>query len=488
MPPAAAAATAPPLTWTLYGCRYDLNDFIKHHPGGSLALLTGAGTADATQLFEAYHVASPARARAVLASYTPLPEAEGGGTSAPPAATAAPPRGLPPRDPAASAFHEELMAAARAIPGGTKMPASRAALLVLFGAALAACWVAWARGYAVSLLFLPVLTWVFSSNVAHDGGHFAVSRTPLVNTLSALLSAPLLYNTSVWYLQHNISHHVHTNQVGADVDLHHMAPGVRLHGEDGWAPRHRAQVPFLLLGSAVATLVQSLVFPLRLLAGEGLGRSVAGHIGPSAHLVAATRWSLFLQWAASLSVLAYPFLAFGVSPKALLFAAAPFAGASAMFMLFTQVSHVQEEVQQGCGCSGCTRGTGCEGPGAPPAPWSHAQVATSVDYSQDSALMAFLSGGLNMQGLHHCLPSVSSAHYHGLYPTYRALAAKHGIPIKEAPSLWAAFAGYWRHVANLSHAPPAAAAAAGKAAAAAAGKVASPAAGPRARRGSLKTA
>jgi fatty acid desaturase len=452
-----------PLTWTLYGRRYDLAAFAASHPGGSLALLLGAGVEDCTHLFEAYHTRAPGVARALLASLAPLPaegapppppqdapgtpRSAGSSASVSPLAADASPRpraaGAPSAAPSppspASAFHEDLLAAVAALPGGAKMPASRAALMAALVAATAACWVAWAAGSTPALLALPLLSWLLTGNLAHDGGHFAVSATPLVNALAALLSAPLLYNTSVWYIQHNVLHHGHTNEVGADADLHHMAPFVRLHGADGWLPAHARQVPFVAAGAAAATLVQTLVFPLRLLAGGGLGQHVAAAAGGSAHIVAATRAGLWAQLAASAAVLVYPLWAWGATAGALAFALFPFAGAGLLFMLFTQVSHVQAEAQAGGG-----------GEGGAFAHWSHQMVATSVDYSQDSPLMAFLSGGLNMQGLHHCLPSVCSAHYVRLYPTYRALAAKHGLRLREAPGLAAACAGYWRHLGRLA--------------------------------------
>ena len=82
------------------------------------------------------------------------------------------------------------------------------------------------------------------------------------------------------------------------------------------------------------------------------------------------------------------------------------------------------------------------------------QVATSLDYAQGSPLAAFLSGGLNMQGLHHCLPFMSCSRYHEFYPTYRAICRKHGVEIQEVATFGEAFRRMWAHVADLTKQRP----------------------------------
>jgi fatty acid desaturase len=411
---------APPV-WTLYGKRYDLAAFRAVHPGGELALLLGADR-DATSLFEAYHL-SDGVAKRRLATLTPLPDPADAGSSAPSKLPAAA---------AAGAFHAELLAAARALPGGTKMSAPHAALCAVLGLATGACWVGWAAGSVPAMLVLPLIAWLLCANTAHDAAHFAVSRMPGINRLVALVACPLFYNTSVWYLQHDASHHVHTNEVGKDMDLHHMAPFVRLHGDEPHSAWHSVQVPFVAFGLWLATITQGAVYPLMVVLGVGIGDK---GWGPPQHIARATRAELWLELAVVLSTLIYPSWAWGLSWRSAAFSAYPHLLASAVFMLFTQVAHVQAVVQ------GETRVY---------RHWSHAQVDAALDYDTGSSLAAFLSGGLNMQSLHHCLPSLSSSRLRELYPTYRTLCAKHGIALHEAPSLWAAASSHWAHLGHLS--------------------------------------
>lgn len=45
----------PQPTWTIYGRKYDLTEFMKHHPGGAWPLQLTKNS-DATIMFESYHV------------------------------------------------------------------------------------------------------------------------------------------------------------------------------------------------------------------------------------------------------------------------------------------------------------------------------------------------------------------------------------------------------------------------------------------------
>jgi fatty acid desaturase len=278
-----------------------------------------------------------------------------------------------------------------------------------------------------ALLALPLLSWVLMANVAHDAAHFAFSSSPALNEALALVSCPLLYNTGFWYLQHDVSHHVHTNDAERDADLGHFAPLARLHAGDRWRPAHAAGVAWVASGFAFATIAECLVFPFVV----HLRRRELGETGPVARR---TRAASAAQVIVSLGVLALPFARFA-APKAALFALFPYVGVSLLFMSLTQLSHVQARLQE-----------------RPPGDghWALRQVAASLDYAQDSRLAAFLTGGLNMQGLHHCVPFMSCSRYHAFYPEYRRICAKHGVAIQEVATFGEAFASMWAHVADLT--------------------------------------
>ena len=174
-----------------------------------------------------------------------------------------------------------------------------------------------------------------------------------------------------------------------------------------------------------------MLFPLQLLFSDGINGRFFGIVN---YVLDYNRIALFVQLACSLGMLVYPFFVFGLG-KAFFFAFFPYTLTSMMFITVTQISHIQDATQR--------RTDGW-------AHWTHQMVDTSLDYRQDSVVWTFLTGGLNCQGLHHCVPGLSSSRFVQFYPIYRALCEKHGLLIHSAPSFWEAVGLYWSHLYKLS--------------------------------------
>jgi fatty acid desaturase len=395
--------------WTLYGQELDLDMFLKFHPGGTQALLLGKGR-DCTQLFEQYHMDGN-RALGVLTAFAAKQNKVltiGGG----------------------DAFHNELLTAVRGLSGRKTSPLM-AVLCILTTLGTGWAWIGWLNGSSVACLVLPFIHWLFMVNVAHDAAHFAFSSVPAVNEYAALVGSPLYFNTTYWYLQHNISHHGHTNTVDHDIDLYHGAPFVRFHSDQKWHGVHSFQLATVVLVNFLwATLAENLLFPINLLMKTSVPMNFFGHVD---HIIQYNRLSLFGQIAITLFCVGYP-LYMWVGFGAWFFALYPFFTSSIIFMTVTQISHIQAVAQKV----------------VPRSHWSHQMVESSLDYSQGSVVCTFLTGGLNMQGLHHCVPGLSSSRYLEIYPTYRALCKKHGLTINETESFWTAIGLYWIHIHNLS--------------------------------------
>ncbi|CAM9299214.1 unnamed protein product [Heterosigma akashiwo] len=232
------------------------------------------------------------------------------------------------------------------------------------------------------------------------------------------------------YAQHVMAHHTGTNEPDLDVDLHHMAP-IAYHPSMKAYEKLNYGVLFLR-NWVLACLALTVTYPFQLGLGHWFAKVDKVRV----------RWPVFFDtqkryWVvnfaavvASLSVYVIPFFRMG-GAKAAAFAAFPTFVASSLFMLFTQVSHIHPETQ-----SEQTMGE---------EDWFKRQATTSMDYSTGSHLWSVLSGGLNNQALHHCLPSVSCCHYVDLYPKFQAVCEKHNVPLYRKPSIWhalKAFLGY----------------------------------------------
>ena len=77
-------------------------------------------------------------------------------------------------------------------------------------------------------------------------------------------------------------------------------------------------------------------------------------------------------------------------------------------------------------------------------------IHTSVDYCTDSFIYTFFTGGLNMQSLHHLIPSVSSTRYQDLYPEFRKICKKYNYKINEYDSIFKPLKNYLNYVLYLS--------------------------------------
>ena len=369
--------------WTLYGKKIDLNDFISKHPGGDLAILLGQNN-DCTTLFEQYH-----------------------------------PNSLIRKDTFKDPFHEELLSEVKLLPNTYASSFHMFKCSVFFFLTIIS-WFGWNEGNWISLILLPFFHWILLANVAHDSAHFCFSKYQIINEILAQVSSPIFYNSTYWYVQHNVLHHVRTNDHELDVDLYHYEPFGRVHKKTKWNYFHNWQLVTIFFSFFFSTLAQTLIFSLRRWA------SIKFH--------QRTFLSFLIQYISSLTVLILPFFKFYFG-KALMFALYPFFMASLIFMCVTQVSHIQEKTQRENKYFH----------------WTKSQVLSSLDYSQQSNLVSFITGGLNCQGLHHCLPFLNSSRFVEFYPKYRKICKKHNIKIIEEQTYFQAFSGYISHITKLSH-------------------------------------
>jgi len=389
----------------IHGVKVNIDSIKKMHPGGSIAISL-AENRDISVLFDQYHFGT-----AIGRIHT---------------------------RPKKNSFYEDLYTRAHLF-FGSKENFKMSAGMVLFNSMVAiaagACWLGWMQGSVLACLLLPFFQWLIFVNVGHEAGHFALSKNSVANHYACLFSHFLFVNTTHWYLQHAVSHHSNTNEAHKDFDLTHFVPYLRMHSRQKWNSNLKYQ---LLFGSATtwltSTFAESIMYPLKMLFSKSKGEL---QIEKSKSLLKLTRFSCLLQVLASIGIIVYPFWIPGFSlSMATFFAAYPYFIGSILFMTFTQITHINENAQKNQTWSH----------------WSEQMVDTSMDYGQTSFFWTYVSGGLNMQGLHHCLPSLSSSRYRKFYPIYREICKEHKIKIHETDSLRSALLMYCNHMKNLTFA------------------------------------
>ena len=443
--------------WRIRGVDYDLSSFSERHPGGALAIDLLRGL-DATNAFNQFHVFNEKHER-LLSSFSKK-------------ATLSEKKTMH----SSSAFHAEVKDMVRRHFKDKSHKASWPH--VFLTTCNAVCYVAafrgWYRGHWVSMAVLPLFAWLQMANVGHDGSHHAVSkRFPIVNELCLLSSSPLLYSYASWYMQHCVSHHLHTNDPKMDADLQHH-PFAKWHenAESIKTPSNViAQFAWHLTAFLLSTLNMSLVHPWKFFIVPFILKKdetfttfarddndakfktfkrqgkhaphelaffrVAGTLFRSGFFLKHKRRVLFasLAFFSSLAFLVVPFLRFPFL-KALAFAILPYLATSLVFMVVTQISHVQADCQR-------PQDTTFDD-------FFKRQARTALDYGRSSHLCRFLTGGLNLQSIHHVLPGINSCHYTDLYPKYFDICKRHGCDPPQRHTILHALKDHLSHVASLA--------------------------------------
>lgn len=394
--------------WTLYGQTLDLEEFKKNHPGGDLAILLGEGR-DCTRLFEQYHCRNASN-QVVLKQLA----AEQGKEIDPTI-----------KDP----FQQEILQMAYDYKGGYTASRPKLIFLSILTVFVTITWIGWAAGSWTACCLLPFVAWVWGVNIAHDAVHFASTNYQWLNKLLGLTASPLGYNSSTWYLSHIISHHTHTNEINRDFDLNF--PFIRAHQE---RPSNSIEVCIgAFLTYAIPTVIQTCIIPFLVLFKD---KEITSIVDSYDSIIKHCTLNIILNFIFTGLFISVPFFLFDW-PKAIAFIFIPYILSGIIFTTITQVSHIQEEVQ----------------PETPNENWMRQMVESSMDYSQDSAFWSLITGGLNMQSLHHCLPAIDSSHLIELYPKFRTICDKHGVKIKEVPTLWDATVSFFKHINKLSKGP-----------------------------------
>ena len=399
-----------PDRWYLLGRPYDLSTFA--HPGGQAALRLGRGR-DATMLLLGQHLEAPP---VLLRRLEPFLCTE----------PVCDPEGVYGSEAARSAVLEDAVLCAtkrvvreyRSEVGSLAAPAVSLALSAVCLFAEVVFLRSWWRGSGLAGCGAGVAAWLCDVNVAHDASHGAL-RPRWLNAPLQYLALPFLFEPEAWRLQHVYSHHLHVNG-DSDMDAHYLRPFARLdRRRDPVERRSKIWLCALTASLAFVSFAEVVLFPLQ------LARLLPAR-GPKLFFADAGEARRSLLAAAAVVALALT----AAFRHGVLVALTPWLVSSVIFTAVTQSSHLTQPCLDA--------GAELRGGGA----WGRLQVLTSVNYSCGSRLWSWLTGGLNLQSVHHAAPYVHSWHFLPLYPRLRRAWAQLGCAPLEAPSLAAAFGAH----------------------------------------------
>lgn len=289
------------------------------------------------------------------------------------------------------------------------------------------------------MLGLALLMGVFAAcigfNVSHDGLHGSFSSHSWVNRLMGNSFYLIGANPYVWKITHNIVHHTYTNIPGHDEDIE-VAPGlVRLDPDEELRPWHRFQhwytIPLYSLASLSWVLRKDYV---KFFKGK------IGHHDTSSHPRKEYIKLFISKGLYYLFFLVIPFLVLDLTwwQLAIGFVLMHLAEGLVLGLVF-QLAHAVE-------------GTAFPIPdenGDMQAAWAIHQMHTTANFAPDSALAAFICGGLNRQIEHHLFPKVCHIHYPAIAHIVKQTAEEFDLPYLENESFGSALRSHYRLLQKL---------------------------------------
>jgi linoleoyl-CoA desaturase len=274
--------------------------------------------------------------------------------------------------------------------------------------------------------------------VQHDGGHRAYSERPAINRMMAAVLDLLGASSYVWRVKHGIIHHTYTNIEGIDDDID-AAPFARLAPGQPHHRLHRFQHFYMwpLYGFLTAkwflvddfrNLAQGKIggHPLRRPRGLDLGIFVVGKL---VHFC----WALII-----------PIVLLGLGKTAIFYVAMSGACGLTLAVVF-QLAHCVEEAEFPLPSSLSSSLSD----GERPLDFAAHQLATTVDFARDNALLGWYVGGLNFQAVHHLYPRICHLHYPALAKIVEQTAAEHDVRYTAIPGLGTALRSHYRWLRRM---------------------------------------
>ena len=288
------------------------------------------------------------------------------------------------------------------------------------------------RSYITSIplsICLGICTAILGINSMHDGGHGSVSKYRIINKCFAFMSDILGGSSFIWNIKHNVLHHTYTNLEDLDDDL---SAGViaRLGYEQRKSVIHKYQHIYMFPVYSFLTLKWTFFddfvnFYTKKVGAKSfdLNRSqiLLFLIGRFVHFsLIFLIPSIFHSWSVVFVnvLMCYLFSGF---VTAIIFAVAHMVEDLAFFKHEPKLGFFEH------------------------------QLATTADFSRESSLALFISGGLNYQTVHHLTPNVNHMHYPALSKELEAFCCEHELVYHHFPTYWEALKSHYRFLKRMGN-------------------------------------
>lgn len=292
----------------------------------------------------------------------------------------------------------------------------------------------WFSGYWISLPFVALVGWYFSGDILHSSTHYSISSSRVINELLSYFGIyhclPLL-----WYHQHVIGHHAHTNIQDKDPDLDHFkgtqytSVGWRTHIGQKYEIYYQYWRRFTALTMALTSYD-----PIFFKAYNVIKSGTYMDIVPFKFISDLAFFSFIFQLGLLLSIPISLVIKFGLI-KGLLFFIIPRVLHGTIYYIFSQISHISGEAFNSNKYND---------------EWIVHQIQSTIDYSTDSYLWNHLSGGLNNQAVHHICPTVHPCHYPEVNKILVQLCKDHNIKYVRYDTFYEALMKHFEYLGEIN--------------------------------------
>lgn len=272
-------------------------------------------------------------------------------------------------------------------------------------------------------------------NVSHDAIHGAFSARSWVNKWIGYSFYFIGASPYVWKITHNVVHHTYTNIPGHDDDIE-IAPGlIRVDTDEPVRPWQRYQQWYAFPLYSLASLSWVFRKDYMKFFKKTIGSyDNTGHPRQELIKLIATKVAYYIF------LIIVPFLVLDLSwwQFAIGFVLMHIFEGLVLGLVF-QLAHVVE---------GTSFPVPTEGVGIDEA-WAAHQMRTTANFAPNSAIAAFLCGGLNRQIEHHLFPKVCHIHYPVISAIVKQTAHDFDLPYIENPTFSSALASHFRLLKKL---------------------------------------
>jgi linoleoyl-CoA desaturase len=283
-------------------------------------------------------------------------------------------------------------------------------------------------------LLWHVSMFIMTVGIAHDASHRAYSPKVWVNRELNRVFDFVGINTYLWEFNHVKSHHRAPNVPLYDsaIDSFRL---FRFHPRAAWLPIHRYQAYYIFGIYALATLFKLFFLDLFSFRRDRIGFiRIIRHPPKELWYFLATR-SLVITYTLllPLSLLSAPDWQIWTG-----FLLGHFVSGLALGAIF-QVTHLSDR----------TIWPEPDAAGRLPDAYDLHILKTTADFCPDSALVSWISGGLNLHVIHHFFPGISQVHLRPLTRILRDTAAEFRMPYRSLPTVGEAVRSHLRCLHEL---------------------------------------